>query len=89
MVISMAIHTIELKMGTTQNEATSMMGDVRCCCDEVVRGVENVYIWQVSSNADGRVCYVSKVTRSLPRGEDLDSAWADQMYMDQGSSQKQ
>lgn len=28
----MAIHTIELKMGTTQNDATNMMSDVTCCC---------------------------------------------------------
>ena len=43
MVINMAIHTIELKMGTTQNDATNMMADVECCCDVVVRGWRSVY----------------------------------------------
>ena len=38
MVINIAIQHIELKMGTTQNDATNMMADVRCCCDAVDRG---------------------------------------------------
>lgn len=42
MVINIAIQHIELKMGTTQNDATNMMADVRCCRDAVVRGWKSV-----------------------------------------------
>ena len=42
MVINMAIHTIELIMGTTQNDATNIMADVKCYNDAAVQSVERI-----------------------------------------------
>lgn len=65
MVINIAIQHIELKMGTTQNDATNMMADVRCCSDAAVGGWITVDSWERcwAKTWKSRVCCVSMTTR--------------------------